>query len=343
VILVSGGHYSLYRGALGVFALALFARTLPGLEQPWEIALAVTGCAAAVPFAIGYRDRAFAVVLGALFVVVLRPDPFTAVLLTAPLALDITLRTPPYGAWDARGRSDPDGGFTFPRAMLMLRVPFAGLGALRAAALVSADGLDAIDTVLVAGTIAFLVSAPFDAARRWGFVALLVAVSTEIALRDEPWSLPLLFVVLATFDPRFVPRAPRPTERVFYDGACGLCHRAVRFVLAEDRAGDAFRFAALHGETFEKELSVEKRAGLPDSIVVLTHDGEVLVRSRAIFRMMERLGGAWRVLALLGRIVPRPVADAVYDGIARVRHRLFAKPADVCPLIPKSLRPRFDP
>ena len=28
-----------------------------------------------------------------------------------------------------------------------------------------------------------------------------------------------------------------PPEVLFYDGGCGLCHRAVRTVLASDRAG----------------------------------------------------------------------------------------------------------
>ncbi|HZH02738.1 MAG TPA: DCC1-like thiol-disulfide oxidoreductase family protein [Myxococcaceae bacterium] len=36
------------------------------------------------------------------------------------------------------------------------------------------------------------------------------------------------------------------SDILFYDGGCGLCHRAVRFVLARDPAG-RFRFAPLGG------------------------------------------------------------------------------------------------
>jgi predicted DCC family thiol-disulfide oxidoreductase YuxK len=44
----------------------------------------------------------------------------------------------------------------------------------------------------------------------------------------------------------------------------------------------------------------------------------------------------------LGRIVPRPLRDAVYDLVARVRYRVFGRKDDACPIIPKALRSRFD-
>jgi len=37
-----------------------------------------------------------------------------------------------------------------------------------------------------------------------------------------------------------------------------------------------------------------------------------------------RLGGAWRALALL-RLIPRPIADWLYDAIAHNRYRLFGR------------------
>jgi predicted DCC family thiol-disulfide oxidoreductase YuxK len=32
----------------------------------------------------------------------------------------------------------------------------------------------------------------------------------------------------------------------------------------------------------------------------------------------------------------------MYDWVARIRYRLFARPADVCPVMPPELRRRFD-
>jgi predicted DCC family thiol-disulfide oxidoreductase YuxK len=132
-------------------------------------------------------------------------------------------------------------------------------------------------------------------------------------------------------------------EFLFYDGHCGLCHRAVKFVLRHDREGMAFRFAPLQGETFERLVPAEQSSGLPDSIVVQTRDGALLVRSSAFIHILRRLGGGWRVLAAILSIVPRPLRDAAYDFIARVRYRIFGRQDDVCPLVPPELRKRFAP
>ena len=82
---------------------------------------------------------------------------------------------------------------------------------------------------------------------------------------------------------------------------------------------------------------------MPDSLVVRTDDGRLLTRSAAVLHMLERLGGFWRVLAALAVPFPRPWLDRTYDAIARIRHRLFAKPQDACPVAPREIRARFDP
>ena len=130
---------------------------------------------------------------------------------------------------------------------------------------------------------------------------------------------------------------------VFYDGGCGLCHRMVRFALARDPEGSRFRFAALGGDTFRRTVAEPARAALPDSIVVLAPDGALLMRSGAVIHVLERIGGPWRLLGLLLRVVRRGIRDAGYDGVARLRHQLFRKPADVCPVTPPELRARFEP
>ena len=130
-------------------------------------------------------------------------------------------------------------------------------------------------------------------------------------------------------------------DLLFYDGGCGLCHRAVRFVLWADPEGRAFRFAPLGGETFEALVSAGERERLPDSLVVRTAGGALLTRSTGALHALRRLGGGWCALAVLLGVVPRPIRDAVYDFIARVRFRLFAKPKDTCPLVPPPLRARF--
>lgn len=130
---------------------------------------------------------------------------------------------------------------------------------------------------------------------------------------------------------------------LFYDGHCGLCHRAVRFVLRHDRSGNAFRFAPLQGPTFQARVSADRRVRLPDSIVVLTKEGSLLARSDAFLHILRRLGAGWRILGGVLAVIPRPLRDAVYDFIARIRYRVFGTREDWCPVVPPDLRARFDP
>jgi predicted DCC family thiol-disulfide oxidoreductase YuxK len=117
----------------------------------------------------------------------------------------------------------------------------------------------------------------------------------------------------------------------------------VRFLLAEDRQGLAFRFAPLQGPTFEAAFSADVRESVPDSIVVQDDEGLARIRSVAVLHALDRLGGGWRAVAVISRIVPRPLRDLVYDGVALVRRGIFAKPPDVCPIVPAHLSRRFDP
>lgn len=140
-----------------------------------------------------------------------------------------------------------------------------------------------------------------------------------------------------------MPRAATATETIYYDGHCGLCHRWVRFLLAADPDGRLFRFAPLQGETFQAKVAESARAGLPDSVVVQTADGVLLVRSAAVVHVLRRLGAGWATLGAAIRLIPKPLRDGLYDGIARIRYRCFTRPPDICPVMPAELRKRFDP
>lgn len=151
--------------------------------------------------------------------------------------------------------------------------------------------------------------------------------------------------VVSQFTRRYHVRMSKPgpsdaVEIAFYDGDCGFCHRSVQFIVRRDRDG-VFRFAPIGGETFRARLTESQRATLPDSMIVLTREGELLVRSAAALHIFRRLGGLWSVLAALGSVVPRFIADRVYDGVAAVRRKLLPSPTGACPLVPAPLRERF--
>jgi predicted DCC family thiol-disulfide oxidoreductase YuxK len=145
-----------------------------------------------------------------------------------------------------------------------------------------------------------LAFAPLALVRRlrpFAWAALFAMHAGLIVLIDfADLSLGMILLHLFTFDPAWIPpKSPAPAGIVFYDGACGLCHRTVRFVLAEDSTR-AFRFAPLASSAFESRVTPEVRLSLPDSIVVLPEDGHMRVRSEAIVYIGSQLGGAWRVL-----------------------------------------------
>ncbi|MCG8509472.1 MAG: DCC1-like thiol-disulfide oxidoreductase family protein [Rhodospirillales bacterium] len=132
-----------------------------------------------------------------------------------------------------------------------------------------------------------------------------------------------------------------PIEYIFYDGHCGLCHRWVKQVLEAGEPAGHFVFAPLQGDFIKTRLSDDQRSQLPDSIVVQTHDDRVLTRSTGVLYVMQQLGGFRRVQGKLGMLVPRPLRDAVYAGIAKIRHHLYARPNEACPMMPPELRERF--
>jgi predicted DCC family thiol-disulfide oxidoreductase YuxK len=133
---------------------------------------------------------------------------------------------------------------------------------------------------------------------------------------------------------------PSDHDIIFYDGDCGLCHGLVRFILPRDKAG-RFRFAPLQGETLSRVIPPEQRAALPDSLVVLTPSGELLMQSEATIHMLRRLGGPYRLIAGLLWLLPRALRNRLYDFIARRRKQWFRAPTTVCPVVPQDLRARF--
>lgn len=122
---------------------------------------------------------------------------------------------------------------------------------------------------------------------------------------------------------------------LFYDGHCGLCHACVKFVLKHD-IRQSFQFAPLQGELAKTRLP----AGLPDTMVVETDDGALLMRSSAWIYILQRLDGSWKLAATGLAIIPRPVRDAGYRIIAYGR-RVFGRPDLTCPVLPAELRSRF--
>lgn len=362
--------------------ILLFPNVLALWDAPaFVTALLVTASGLSVLLAIGCYDRVAAVVLWYLWAclfgrnpLIANPSlPYVGWLLLAHACVP----SAPYGSWAARGRSDPGGSWRMPRGIYtavwilmalgytysgvtklvspswldgtalahVLDNPLARPGVVRETLLALPDGVLHLATWGALGLeLAFAPLALIGRLRPWLWsLTLAMHCALMLVIDFVDLSLGMVMLHLFTFDPAWVrPRKADATETVFYDGHCGLCHRAVRFVLAEDRAGDTFRFAPLDSDAFRAAVPEPDRAALPDSLLVRTADGALLTRSAAILHMLQRLGGAWRLLASVAGLVPTRVRDRAYDGIARMRHSLFRTPAQACPLVPPHLWTRFD-
>jgi predicted DCC family thiol-disulfide oxidoreductase YuxK len=125
---------------------------------------------------------------------------------------------------------------------------------------------------------------------------------------------------------------------LFYDGKCGLCARSVQWALEHDRK-EVMRFAPLQGTTYAA-LDVPDKPPQMDSLVLCDADG-LHVRSDGVLRILRIVGGGWRLLGAIARIVPRFVRDAVYRWVARHRESLGS--ASACLVPTPAARERFLP
>lgn len=163
---------------------------------------------------------------------------------------------------------------------------------------------------------------------------------------------------------------------LFFDGVCGLCNRFVDFMLRAD-SQHRFRYSPLQGDTARRLLGMDDQArgdeagggggetegrqseggeagdhqasdstagdstaGDLRSFIFLDKD-RLYEQSNAVLLAMKRLGGAWRLIAVL-YVFPRPLRDFVYRVVARNRYRWFGR-REECRLPTPDERDRFLP
>ena len=128
---------------------------------------------------------------------------------------------------------------------------------------------------------------------------------------------------------------------LLYDGTCGFCAGSVQFVLRHEGRHRSLRFATLDGPLGDAARRARPELTGVDSVIWLEPAaGRVLVRSEAALAVAAYLGGPWRALAALGRLVPRRLRDAAYDLVARNRYRIAGR-LDACPVPSPEQRGRF--
>ena len=118
---------------------------------------------------------------------------------------------------------------------------------------------------------------------------------------------------------------------IYYDGECGLCHIAVKFILRVDSKGK-FYFSPL--SNFDDKLKNI------DSIILKIGD-EVFYEGKAIIMVFENIDNNWIFLAKVLKLIPINVLDIMYRWVSRNRTKLSAKKISSCPILPNHYKKRF--
>lgn len=343
-------------------------------------AVMVAAVVLSVLYTVGYKDRYMAIGLWYIWTSMIGRDPLInnpgLHYVGLILVIHALLPRAPYGSIDASGEVDPGSKWYLPGQLFFVvwflmaaGYTYSGYTKLVSPSWVSGT---AFAKVLVNPLARpwfldhFLLSLPsgFLYAATWGALGAEIAftiMAFSRKLRPFAWlmlllmhlglislinfadlSLGMVMLHLFTFDASWLPGTRKgKTDRLFYDGSCGLCHRAIRLLLAEDR-GNAFVFSPLDSEIFTRELTDAQRKDMPDSMVVRTTDGEIFIKSSAWLFILSRLGGTYRALGYVIAFVPRSITDGVYDFIAARRKKIFGTKTEACPLMPPDFRRRFE-
>ena len=117
-----------------------------------------------------------------------------------------------------------------------------------------------------------------------------------------------------------------------------MCSGFARFILKRDR-DFAFRLTTAQsplGQALFVHYGLDTE-NFETNLVLA--DGRAYAKLDTVMEVGRRLGGVWR-LAVILRLLPRPIGDWVYDRIAVNRYRLFGR-TDSCMIPPPHWRDRF--
>ena len=118
---------------------------------------------------------------------------------------------------------------------------------------------------------------------------------------------------------------------IYYDGECGLCHAAVKFILRIDTK-NKFHFSPI-SKLIQNEIKI-------DSVILKIND-KVYYEGQAIVTIMENIENNWSYVASILRIIPIDRLNQLYRWISKNRKKVFSKKQYACPNIPTHLKNRF--
>lgn len=116
----------------------------------------------------------------------------------------------------------------------------------------------------------------------------------------------------------------RKTKSILlFDGLCNLCDHSVQFVIKRDHK-NVFIFSSLQSKSAIEFIgSMHDEIQNIDSIVLITKN-KIYTKSTAALKIAAELNGLWILMSVFF-IIPKPIRDWIYDGIAKRRYQWFGK------------------
>lgn len=163
---------------------------------------------------------------------------------------------------------------------------------------------------------------------------LFVQFGFLVCLNFADLTIPMLLVHLLTFDPAWLHQKRRAgTPILLFDGQCGFCHAAIRFVFREDTAG-RIRFSPLQSPVSARFNPNRGAADPLSSMIFIDSAGRSHREYSAVKGILRELGGLWLLLSAVLKLAPTRIGDRLYRSVGRRRQTLMPAPEGLCPLVP---------
>jgi len=125
---------------------------------------------------------------------------------------------------------------------------------------------------------------------------------------------------------------------IFFDGVCGFCSASLDWIIKADK-NLSFRYCTLQDDLGQ---SINQELGMNDNIdtVIGLYKGEIYTKTDVTVLICNHLGGGYKTMGRILRVIPSFIRDAGYNLIARYRYSIMGKKEE-CYLPTPSLRQLF--
>lgn len=125
---------------------------------------------------------------------------------------------------------------------------------------------------------------------------------------------------------------------ILFDDECYLCNGFVKRLYKLD-TDKLYYFVPLHSK-FGIQLIHTNNIPLNLDSVILVEESSSVVKSEAVLSILKTLGFPFRILGIVGGLLPLSMRDYIYDVIAKNRKKWFGTTA-TCDIPSKAFKDRF--